>query len=58
MAMRRENDASRVPNINNSYTGVSSVDNMVKKIREDRIAKAAPNSPESKGRWTDNTRLH
>lgn len=41
-----------------SSTGVSKVDEMVKKIREDRKAKAAPNTPESRGFWTDNTRLH
>ena len=41
-----------------SYTGSQSVDDMVKKIREQRKDKAAPNSPESRGFWTDNTRLH
>jgi hypothetical protein len=52
-------DRANHPNrVINTSSNQQEIDNMVSKIREDRISKAAPGSPESRGRWTDNSGLH
>ena len=54
MAEDRAHDSARVPEINSR----ESIEQNVAQILADRRAKAAPNSPESRGNFTDATRLH
>ena len=54
MAEDRAHDSARVPEINSQAW----IQQEAAKIVAERKAKAAPNSPESRGNFTDATRLH